>query len=58
MKKSGTTPAPAKKSNNWKAEDYVTAKVSIDTVKEVKEAFDLFDTDQGGSIDTKGNQVK
>ena len=25
-----------------------------DQVQEIKNAFDLFDTDQGGSIDTKG----
>jgi hypothetical protein len=26
-----------------------------ETVVEIKNSFDLFDTDQGGSIDTKGN---
>lgn len=26
-----------------------------EVVLEIKNAFDLFDTDQGGSIDTKGN---
>ena len=28
-----------------------------ETVVEIKNAFDLFDTDQGGSIDTKGNFI-
>lgn len=28
--------------------------VPEETVLEIKSAFDLFDTDQGGSIDTKG----
>ena len=29
--------------------------VSEDEVNEIKHAFDLFDTDQGGSVDLKGN---
>ena len=52
MKKSGNQ--PAKKNVNWRAEDWVTAKLPVETINEIKEAFDLFDTDQGGSIDTKG----
>jgi hypothetical protein len=55
MKKSGQQQqAPPKKSNNWRAEDFVTPAANLAVVNEVKEAFDLFDTDQGGSIDTKG----
>ena len=54
MKKSGNQ--PAKKNVNWRAEDWVTAKLPVETINEIKEAFDLFDTDQGGSIDTKGMQ--
>ena len=53
MKKSGNQSAP-KKNVNWRAEDFVTQTANLQTVQEVKEAFDLFDTDQGGSIDTKG----
>lgn len=65
---SGTTQPPAK--NQPKASpkeaSKVTTKSSFDpghwlrlghseeTVHEIKTAFDLFDTDQGGSIDTKG----
>ena len=56
MKKSGNQSAP-KKNVNWRAEDYATAKVPVETVNEIKEAFDLFDTDQGGSIDTKGKLI-
>ena len=53
MKKSGNQ-QPPKKNVNWRAEDYVTDRCNVATVNEIKEAFDLFDTDQGGSIDTKG----
>jgi hypothetical protein len=33
---------------------YTKAGVAEDVVLEIKNAFDLFDTDQGGSIDTRG----
>jgi Ca2+-binding EF-hand superfamily protein len=57
MKKSGTQPQAPKKNSNWRAEDYVTQTANLTVVNEVKEAFDLFDTDQGGSIDTKGKKL-
>lgn len=55
--KSSAKPQPAvKKPNpgNWKAEDWLNKGASLDEINEMKEAFDLFDTDLGGSIDTKG----
>ncbi len=32
---------------------YAKDGISIDMVQEIKDGFDLFDTDQGGTIDTK-----
>ena len=54
MKNSGKVQAP-KKGSQWKADDWLNQGASADEVNEIKEAFDLFDTDLGGSIDTKGN---
>lgn len=34
---------------------YTKNGVPEEVVQEIKNAFDLFDTDQGGTIDTKGN---
>ena len=46
--------APVKKApSNWRAEDWLNKGASLEEVNEIKEAFDLFDTDLGGSIDTK-----
>ena len=56
MKKSGNQ-QPPKKNVNWRPEEYVTDRCNLATVNEIKEAFDLFDTDQGGSIDTKGTKI-
>lgn len=33
---------------------YTKSGIPEDQITEIKTAFDLFDTDQGGSIDTKG----
>lgn len=52
MKKS--TGAPTSTNTVFKAESYVSANVNLEQVQEIKTAFDLFDTDQGGSIDIKG----
>ena len=52
MKKSA--PQAPKKNSNWRAEDWLNQGASLEEVNEIKEAFDLFDADQGGSIDTKG----
>ena len=38
---------------NWKAGGYVRPGLTEDEVEEIKEAFDLFDTDGSGSIDPK-----
>jgi hypothetical protein len=54
---SSTTPAPAPPaptSKIFNAASYVKPGLSQAEVEEIKAAFDLFDTDQGGSIDTKG----
>jgi Ca2+-binding EF-hand superfamily protein len=32
---------------------FVSAGITLEQVQEIKSAFDLFDTDLGGSIDTK-----
>ena len=48
--KKGTQPSKSK----FNASAYVRPGLSEDQVNEIKHAFDLFDTDQGGSIDTKG----
>lgn len=38
---------------NWKAGSFVRPGLTEDEVEEIKEAFDLFDTDGSGSIDPK-----
>ena len=50
--KSQAPPAPVKGAFNPK--DYAKNGISEDEVIVVKQAFDLFDTDQGGSVDIKG----
>ena len=47
-------PVPAKGKFDPKA--YAKNGVSEEEVTAIKTAFDLFDTDQGGSIDIKGNK--
>ena len=51
MKKS--TPQQAKKASNFRAEEYLDRGIKLEEINEIKQAFDLFDTDLGGSIDTK-----
>ena len=51
MKKS--TGAPTAAQTQFKPENYVSANCNLEQVQEIKQAFDLFDTDQGGSVDTK-----
>lgn len=48
-----TTPAPAKTGFDPKA--WAKNGITEEEVLVVKNAFDLFDTDQGGSVDIKGN---
>jgi hypothetical protein len=44
--------APVKEApKEWKAEDYVGPHVSIEEVRDVKAAFDIFDTDNSGLVD-------
>ena len=54
MKKSNT---PAQSGGAFKAESYVGPNCTLEQVQEIKQAFDLFDTDQGGSVDTKGINI-
>ena len=49
---------PAKKGQDnkqvkkeWAAEDYVSESVSIEEVREIKCAFDIFDSDSSGIVD-------
>ena len=42
-----------KKKTEFNAKDFERAGLTIDEIYEIKEAFDLFDTDGGGSIDPK-----
>jgi len=46
------TPAPAK--NVFDPKQWAKNGVTEEEVTAIKTAFDLFDTDQGGSIDIKG----
>lgn len=53
MSKARSAPAPPAK-GKFDAKAYAKNGVSEDEVNQIKLAFDLFDTDQGGSIDIKG----
>lgn len=48
-----TAPAGKKQAPGFKAKDYERPGLTEDEILEIKEAFDLFDTDGGGSIDPK-----
>mgnify|MGYP000868766090 CR=1 FL=1 len=51
-------PAPAaSKKGGFSAKNYERPGLTEDEVIEIKEAFDLFDTDGGGSIDPKCTDV-
>ena len=55
MKKGGKAMPVAVGKGGFNAADWAAKTgVSEAEVMEYKQAFDLFDTDQGGSIDTKG----
>jgi centrin-1 len=47
--KKGQDTKPVKR--EWAAEDYVSPTVSIDEVREIKAAFDVFDSDGSGVVD-------
>ena len=51
-----SAPSPAR-GKGFNAADYAKNGLSEAEVNEYKQAFDLFDTDQGGSIDTKGKSI-
>lgn len=58
-KKATTVAAPAKtapvtKGKVFEAKNYEKPGLSVDQILEVRQAFELFDTDGTGSIDTKG----
>lgn len=46
--------APALKAPAFNPSKFVRPGLNEDEVAEIKEAFDLFDTDGGGEIDPKG----
>lgn len=41
--------APEKK--HWKPEDYASLTVPVEEVKDIKSAFDIFDSDLSGVVD-------
>ena len=45
-------PKPTEK-KVWRAEDYVTLILPIEEVKDIKVAFDVFDSDSSGTVDPK-----
>ena len=49
-------PAPAAK-GKFDPKAYCKDGVSEEEVTQIKAAFDLFDTDQGGSVDINGNSA-
>ena len=55
VKTSGTVPAGQVKGGKFEPKQFVKQGLSEEDVIEIKNAFDLFDTDQGGSVDTKCN---
>ena len=52
------TPLPPAQGKAFRPADYVRPGLSEEEVLEIKAAFDLFDTDQGGSVDTKGTDLQ
>ena len=46
----------SRKPGTFAPSQFVRPGLNEDEVVEIKEAFDLFDTDGGGYIDPKGNQ--
>lgn len=49
-------PAPPAKAK-FDAKSYAKNGVSEEEINTIKQAFDLFDTDQGGSVDIKGIKI-
>lgn len=57
MSKSKIGTLPPAQGKNFRPSDYVRPGLTEEEVLEIKAAFDLFDTDQGGSVDTKGSYL-
>ena len=57
MKKGAKVAASPAQGKGFNAANYAKNGISEAEVLEYKQAFDLFDTDQGGSIDTKGTLI-
>lgn len=55
--KSNVAPPPAPAKGGFDAKAYAKNGVSEEEVAACKAAFDLFDTDQGGTVDIKGISV-
>ena len=49
--------APKQTGSKFNPASYARPGLSEDEVAEIKHAFDLFDSDQGGSVDLKGMMV-
>ncbi len=49
--KKGQAPPVKAAPREWKAEDYVGPQVSLEEVRDVKAAFDIFDSDNSGFVD-------
>lgn len=56
MSKVKGSPAPPSGKGKFDAKAYANGGVSEEEVNSIKTAFDLFDTDQGGSVDIKGKE--
>lgn len=58
--KKGVPPPPPQKSTEgaFNPKDYTSGGYSQEDVLDIKRAFDLFDTDGGGSVDPKCNSFK
>lgn len=54
MSKVKGSPAPPSGKGKFDAKAYAVGGISEEEVNNIKAAFDLFDTDQGGSVDIKG----
>ena len=57
VKGSKAAPAPAPAKGGFDAKAWAKNGVSEEEVASAKQAFDLFDTDQGGSVDIKGISI-
>lgn len=55
--KSVPTPPPVAAKGKFDPKNYAKGTVSEEEVIEIKAAFDLFDSDQGGSVDINGNDL-